>query len=793
MKKILQTPPSVKTALWMLILAITTSFTAFSQTAGDYRSTGTGDWGINGTWETLGADLVTWTVATSVPSSTTPRNVLIRAGHTVNVEASVKYFNNLVIDGTLSSTTPATAPFYIRALGPTITVNSGGTFGSPTSGMSLDVYTPNLTITGSGTVHFARIRAAAVSATLTSVALTINTNLQLNFIGTSGTGGVAMYSNGLNPFTVTVNAGKTLTTVATASIAPSSSSSSEPAAGTAAVDFTLNVNGTVNIGDPNGASATTFSLRAGSGKTATLNISSTGILNINGNLLAPGSGASVPALGTTNVNVNQGGQLNFTGGATSFGNCDISSAITTIAGTVDIGSCSKGVSSASNGRSLGTATITSTGRIKLKDNGATPAPFVAGTSVGSGSTTLNDGSTVEYYGSAAYSLPATTWTTYSNLVINNADRISLGASTTVNNSLSFTQGHIYTGAFDLILLSSASILGASMTSHVVTNSSSGSLKRLAPGSGFFPVGPGASPSTMYNPITIANGGNNDFSVYVGNNAPITLPQPNYAINRSFTINSTAPSAGITLTYADTSVVSLSCIPTAPMTLARFDGASWTASGIATPTSVGGTNGVNLQVAYSGISAFGQFAIGNATIIPVELMSFDAKANKTANLLVWATASERDNQQFIIERSANGQTYKAIGSVKGNGTTNSIRDYSMNDETPLSISYYRLRQVDFNGKETVSKTVVVSRMDGKTGLQKIYPSVTSDVLTIESIANGATTVSITDALGRVILTKKTRVTEGINMENITVSHLPMGIYNVILSTANGQSVGKFVKQ
>jgi len=90
------------------------------------------------------------------------------------------------------------------------------------------------------------------------------------------------------------------------------------------------------------------------------------------------------------------------------------------------------------------------------------------------------------------------------------------------------------------------------------------------------------------------------------------------------------------------------------------------------------------------------------IIPVEMLSFSAKATSDNVLLSWATASEMNNQMFEVQRangnnSENNLDWKTIGYVEGKGTTTERSDYSFNDGSPIiGISYYRLKQIDFDG-------------------------------------------------------------------------------------------------
>ncbi|GAB5416941.1 MAG: hypothetical protein Crog4KO_18080 [Crocinitomicaceae bacterium] len=94
-------------------------------------------------------------------------------------------------------------------------------------------------------------------------------------------------------------------------------------------------------------------------------------------------------------------------------------------------------------------------------------------------------------------------------------------------------------------------------------------------------------------------------------------------------------------------------------------------------------------------------------LPIELVSFEAQFNDGIVELDWATASERENDYFAIERLVNGEFWETISIVDGAGTTTNMSYYTMKDNNSNeSINYYRLKQVDFNGESTTSKVISV---------------------------------------------------------------------------------------
>ena len=170
-------------------------------------------------------------------------------------------------------------------------------------------------------------------------------------------------------------------------------------------------------------------------------------------------------------------------------------------------------------------------------------------------------------------------------------------------------------------------------------------------------------------------------------------------------------------------------------------------------------------------------------IPVELTFLKAKNANNTTILNWQTASERDNQGFTIERSTNGTTYNAIGQVKGNGSTNTAHDYTFTDNTPsVNTNYYRLRQTDFNGKETLSP--VVSVIFGKNGLV-VKSNLVHNTLDVTVGEESPSAIGIYNLSGQQVYTGKVQGTQ-----RIDVSGLAAGLY--IIRTQAGE-VSRFVKE
>ena len=178
------------------------------------------------------------------------------------------------------------------------------------------------------------------------------------------------------------------------------------------------------------------------------------------------------------------------------------------------------------------------------------------------------------------------------------------------------------------------------------------------------------------------------------------------------------------------------------------------------------------------------------VIPVELVKFAAQKDKSAAKLTWTTATELNNAFYAIERSTDGKTFDKIGEVSGYGNSQQMRTYAYVDEKPSgAVNYYRLRQVDFDRKETVSKTVSVNF--DKNASIKVYPAIATDKINVEINSDGAVDLTIVNLVGQVVKTQKVENTEGVLPINI--SDLPNGSYIIRMVSKTGEMTKRFEKQ
>ena len=137
--------------------------------------------------------------------------------------------------------------------------------------------------------------------------------------------------------------------------------------------------------------------------------------------------------------------------------------------------------------------------------------------------------------------------------------------------------------------------------------------------------------------------------------------------------------------------------------------------------------------------------------PVELLGFSAEPTaKGTSYLEWATASERDNEGFVVERSFDGDSWQDLGFVEGKGDSRDEVRYSFVDEYPArGVNYYRLRQLDYDGTAKLSPVRSVTFRSGGDRLVSAFPNPTRGWTTLK-VYEGPLDIRVTDAAGRVVL-------------------------------------------
>lgn len=187
----------------------------------------------------------------------------------------------------------------------------------------------------------------------------------------------------------------------------------------------------------------------------------------------------------------------------------------------------------------------------------------------------------------------------------------------------------------------------------------------------------------------------------------------------------------------------------------------------------------------------EITVHYSTALPVKMLSFNVVPKGiNGTQLKWVTASEINNDFFVVERSEDGEQWVQIGQVDGNGNSTEINEYDFFDGTPFNgWNYYRLKQVDFNGAYEYS-TVEVAKSHQIQLIQEVYPNPSRGELNISS-STDVINISLFDSMGRLILSAQPNNGELIS---ISLADAAKGVGIVKAEASNGRiEINKFIFQ
>lgn len=276
---------------------------------------------------------------------------------------------------------------------------------------------------------------------------------------------------------------------------------------------------------------------------------------------------------------------------------------------------------------------------------------------------------------------------------------------------------------------------------------------------------GAEVATVVNgPSSMNPGQTATFSVSTTNNGQLVSQQvtPVMTLPAGFTVIGPLPMGATMATDND----GIATINFASATLAVSESAVNTVQVLVAPTLATGNYNVASAYAYpSGAIIPDAVASNNAstllvavvtpTPMPVQLTTFTAVAVGADARLSWGTAQEVNNHYYEVERSLDGYSFRTIDTVAGRGTTALLSTYRYLDAGASTLTtnalYYRLRQVDYDGKASFSSVQAIRFYYAEAGVV-LYPNPTTTGLTtldLSLLPAGDYTVQVFEAMGRLV--------------------------------------------
>lgn len=177
-------------------------------------------------------------------------------------------------------------------------------------------------------------------------------------------------------------------------------------------------------------------------------------------------------------------------------------------------------------------------------------------------------------------------------------------------------------------------------------------------------------------------------------------------------------------------------------------------------------------------------------LPIELISFTGQCLSENTMLKWSTASERNNDYFSLERSLDGISWQLVAIVDGAGNSNSIVNYSfIDEELNNSLSYYRLKQTDFDGVFEYSDIIARHNCIDLVAELSIYPNPSATHINVELPAITSENIAIFDMSGKMVQEFKS---ETIKFKN-DIHFLENGIYTMRCNVKGEMLNKRFIVQ
>jgi hypothetical protein len=267
-----------------------------------------------------------------------------------------------------------------------------------------------------------------------------------------------------------------------------------------------------------------------------------------------------------------------------------------------------------------------------------------------------------------------------------------------------------------------------------------------------------------------------------------------SIKRYFDIvptNNTGLNAGMTFYYEDAELNGIA-ENDLEMFKSKDTGSNWIVEGYAS------RNSTLNYLTLTGLNDFSRWTAGSQTTpLPVELLSFTAKLlSQQSSLLEWQTASELNNDHFDIERSEDGLSFIKIGEQKGAGTTQIRQEYAFTDNFGIitsNILYYRLKQVDYNGKFTYSEIRKLQLSEKTNSFNAWYNANEDKTIALLTYTKPTLlSLKLIDIQGKLIGEQSISLPTGESRIQLDMFGLAKGIYTLSVADETGVKVKRIMK-
>ena len=181
-------------------------------------------------------------------------------------------------------------------------------------------------------------------------------------------------------------------------------------------------------------------------------------------------------------------------------------------------------------------------------------------------------------------------------------------------------------------------------------------------------------------------------------------------------------------------------------------------------------------------------------LPIELISFTATPNNNVVDLEWATATESNNDFFTLEHSTNGVNYNVVGTIKGAGNSTSTQNYTFTDTNPTEgVSYYRLKQTDYNGQYKYFNSISTTFKDHNFTFNIFQNPVSMENIHLKIHASADAMVTIFSEDGKKVFSKNFQASDAQFDDIVIMNIFSPGVYFISIVSDNNSNTQRLVVQ
>jgi hypothetical protein len=410
--------------------------------------------------------------------------------------------------------------------------------------------------------------------------------------------------------------------------------------------------------------------------------------------------------------------------------------------------------------------------------------------------------TVNFTGASNGTISGSGNTQLFNMTVNKSQgaTLTLQQPVLVTNTLTMTQGNVFTSNNNLLTLGTSSAAPGTLSYN--TGTIVGPFKRYFTNAatngneGLFPVG--TSTYNRYASFSFGStpGVNQFLTVEYVTGAPMQGGSALYNYTAPIT---TAPYSvtlfANNLTGMQTPQI-CRIIKSAGSNNAAQHHVAWQGCGTHTAINAG-VSPQAFAITSTAVQGFSWFNIGtsNNQALPVELVSFNGSCENEEVKLTWQTATEHNSSYYEVEKSRDGMEWQVLTTVTAAGNSTQLLNYETMDAHAMEgNNYYRLTQVDIDGTRKTYDAINVSCSGSTKGYFSAYPNPSTgafQVILNDKKLIGSSVLTVRDTKGAELLNRSIEVKPGINMFNVSDLNLAPGVY--YLQIVNGERTTEVLKE